>query len=68
LRRHTVDLAQVVRDVVRDFVPRAMERRIDLGYEGPDGPDVSAATCVWGEPVLLGVAREPVTGSGAAPA
>jgi len=54
LRRHTVDLAQVVRDVVRDFVPQAMERRIDLGYEGPDGPDVSAASCVWGEPVLLG--------------
>ena len=31
-----VDLAAVTLAVVRDFVPRAMERRIDLGYEGPD--------------------------------
>lgn len=36
IRRQTVDLAQVVRDVVRDFVPAAIERRIDLGYEGPE--------------------------------
>jgi two-component system sensor histidine kinase TctE len=40
----------VTRAVVRDFVPRAIERRIDLGYEGPDaGPD----TRLQGEPVLL---------------
>ena len=54
LHRQTVDVAQVVRNVVRDFVPRAMERRIDLGYEGPDGPDASPASWVMGEPVLLG--------------
>ena len=49
-RHQPVDLAAVTRAVVRDFVPRAMERRIDLGYEGPDaGP----ATRMVGEPVLL---------------
>ncbi len=49
-RHQPVDLAAVTRAVVRDFVPRAMERRIDLGYEGPDaGP----TTRLVGEPVLL---------------
>jgi two-component system sensor histidine kinase TctE len=37
LRKTPVDLAQHHhRAVVRDFVPRAMERSIDLGYEGPE--------------------------------
>ncbi len=54
LRRHRVDLAAVTRAVVRDFVPRALERGIDLGYEGPQRTDTSAATEVLGEPVLLG--------------
>jgi two-component system sensor histidine kinase TctE len=50
-RHHAVDLAALTRAVVRDFVPRAIERRIDLGYEGPEaGP----ATRLVGEPVLLG--------------
>ncbi len=31
-----VNLARLAADTVRDFVPRAMEKRIDLGYEGPD--------------------------------
>lgn len=54
LRRQPLNLAAVTRAVVRDFVPRAMERGIDLGYEGPDGSESSAATQVLGEPVLLG--------------
>jgi hypothetical protein len=29
-----VDLALLARDAVRDFVPRALERQIDLGFEG----------------------------------
>jgi two-component system sensor histidine kinase TctE len=33
-----VDLAALARETVRDFVPKAMDKRIDLGYEGPDGP------------------------------
>ena len=61
--RHVgVDLAAVTRAVVRDFVPRAIECRIDLGYEGPaaadrDGVGNSGApgsTWLVGEPVLLG--------------
>ncbi len=31
-----VDLAALTRETVRDFVPKAMDKRIDLGYEGPD--------------------------------
>jgi two-component system sensor histidine kinase TctE len=31
-----VNLARLATETVRDFVPRAMEKRIDLGYEGPD--------------------------------
>jgi two-component system sensor histidine kinase TctE len=49
-RHQTVDLAAVTRAVVRDFVPRAIERRIDLGYEGPDAHE---STRLLGEPVLL---------------
>lgn len=53
-RHETVDLAAVTRAVVRDFVPRAIERRIDLGYEGP-GSDANGAgaTRLRAEPVLL---------------
>ena len=44
-------MALLTRTVLRDFVVRAMERRIDLGYEGPEsGPQVR----LNGEPVLLG--------------
>lgn len=50
LRRERVDLAALVRDTVRDFVPKAMDKRIDLGYEGPeDEREVS----VDAQPVLL---------------
>ncbi len=31
-----VNLARLARETVRDFVPRALDKRIDLGYEGPD--------------------------------
>jgi two-component system sensor histidine kinase TctE len=34
-----LDLAEITRETVRDFVPRAMEKRIDLGYEGPSDGD-----------------------------
>jgi two-component system, OmpR family, sensor histidine kinase TctE len=39
LRRVPVDLAAVTRSVVLDFVPRALDRGIDLGYEGPGALD-----------------------------
>ena len=52
-RRERVDIAEVTRAVVRDFVPRAIERRIDLGYEGPQTQDGDQDTQLNGEPVLL---------------
>ena len=51
LRRVPVDLAGLTREVVQDFVARAMERHIDLGYEGPESGTPAA---LLGEPVLLG--------------
>ncbi len=33
-RREPVALDELAKEVVRDFVPRAMDKRIDLGYEG----------------------------------
>jgi two-component system sensor histidine kinase TctE len=52
LRREPVNLAEIAIDTVRDFVPRALERRIDLGYDGVV-PDDSRLR-VHGQPVLLG--------------
>ena len=51
MRRVPLDLAEITRAVVRDFVPKAMDRRIDLGYEGPESDDQAL---LMGEPVLLG--------------
>ena len=50
-RLQEVRLARLAREVVRDFVPRAMDKRIDLGYEGPDGDD--SATRMLGQPLLI---------------
>jgi two-component system sensor histidine kinase TctE len=50
LRHQSVNLAEVVKEAVRDFVPKAMEKRIDLGYEGPSADDT---TLLSGQPVLL---------------
>ena len=50
LQRERVDLAQVCIDAVRDFVPRALAKRIDLGYEGPRD---TAATPLLAHPVLV---------------
>jgi two-component system sensor histidine kinase TctE len=52
LKREPLDLAEIAIDTVRDFVPRALERRIDLGYDGVV-PDDSRLR-VKGQPVLLG--------------
>jgi two-component system sensor histidine kinase TctE len=50
LRRQDVDLAEITMETVRDFVPRAMEKRIDLGYEGPES---GAAAHLSGQAVLV---------------
>lgn len=56
LRLQPVDLAASAREVVRDFVPQALEAGIDLGYEGPgeDGVALVGTTAVLAEPVLAG--------------
>ncbi|MCW5633420.1 MAG: sensor histidine kinase N-terminal domain-containing protein [Rubrivivax sp.] len=55
LKPQWVDLAAIARAVVRDFVPRALERRIDLGYEGPeDDLGMPKPAFLMAEPVLLG--------------
>lgn len=49
-----VNMARVATEVVRDFVPRALEKRIDLGYEGPSvGARHEPTLMVQGQPVLL---------------
>jgi two-component system sensor histidine kinase TctE len=50
-RRVEVNLADIAIETVRDFVPRALEKRIDLGYEGPD-PELSGLS-VLGHPLLI---------------
>jgi two-component system, OmpR family, sensor histidine kinase TctE len=45
------DLVALTRDVVQDAIPRAMEKRIDLGYEGLQVGDVSAV--VQANPTLI---------------
>ncbi len=51
LPRQSVDVAQLVIDVVRDALPRAMERNFDLGYEGLEAGDARAS--IDGYPALL---------------
>ncbi len=46
-----VDLAKLARELVQDFVPLALARAIDLGFEGPEPP--AAATRIIGVPVAL---------------
>ena len=45
------DLAQLTMEVVRDFLPRAMDKQIDLGYEGAEPG--SAGVRIDGNPTLL---------------
>ncbi|MFT4241408.1 MAG: sensor histidine kinase N-terminal domain-containing protein [Acidovorax sp.] len=51
IARQPCDLARLVIEVVRDSVPRALEKRIDLGYDGAE----PGAPGVWvdGNPTLL---------------
>ncbi|HXD07024.1 MAG TPA: sensor histidine kinase N-terminal domain-containing protein, partial [Burkholderiaceae bacterium] len=45
-----INLSRLATETVRDYVPRALEHRLDLGYEGPDAEH---CTRVLGHPVLL---------------
>ena len=53
-RREPVNLAELATETVRDFVPRALDKRIDLGYEGPD-PNRSEqpGLILLGHPLLI---------------
>jgi two-component system sensor histidine kinase TctE len=53
--KQQISLAGLATETVRDFVPKALEKRIDLGYEGPGGSASGNAgrLAVWGDPVLL---------------
>ena len=46
------NLAALATETVRDFVPRAMEAGIDLGYEGPEA-SAAHALRLTGQPVLV---------------
>jgi two-component system, OmpR family, sensor histidine kinase TctE len=55
-QHQAVNLARLATETVRDFVPRALEKGIDLGYEGPDtgrGASGGSRALVVGHGVLL---------------
>ncbi len=47
-----VNLTRLATEAVRDFVPRALEKRIDVGYEGPE-PNAPNHLMVHGHALLL---------------
>ncbi len=51
-RVQSFDLARLATEAVHDLVPKAMDKRIDLGYEGPE--DGQALPPLCGQPVLVG--------------
>lgn len=42
-----LDLASLAREAVQDFVPRALAKRIDLGFDGPDRCELQVAGQPW---------------------
>ncbi|MEP6506097.1 MAG: ATP-binding protein, partial [Betaproteobacteria bacterium] len=50
-RQQEVHMVKLATEVVRDFVPRAMDKRIDLGYEGPEADPASPR--LVGQPMLV---------------
>ena len=54
LRRQRVDLQAIAFETVEDFVQRALDQRIDLGYEAPPAPPPGRAPIeLLGQPVLI---------------
>jgi two-component system sensor histidine kinase TctE len=51
LAKQRVDLVHIVSEVMADSVPRALEKQIDLGYEGPAAGE--QATQIEGNSTLL---------------
>ncbi|MFZ5550796.1 MAG: sensor histidine kinase [Pseudomonadota bacterium] len=50
-RAQDYSLVRLATDTVQDFVPRALDRRIDLGYEGPESSD--NVPRLHGQPLLV---------------
>lgn len=42
-----IDLAALARDVTQDFVPQALERHIDFGFDGPDSSVLQVSGQRW---------------------
>ena len=51
LAKQSLDMVLIASEVMADSVPRALEKQIDLGYEGP--PAGGQATLLEGNPTLL---------------
>ena len=51
LAKQSVDMVQIVAEVMADSVPRALEKKIDLGYDGPAAGEKSNQ--LEGNPTLL---------------
>ena len=47
-----VNLVRLARETVRDFVPKALDNRIDLGYEGPEDGQALHGRLI-GQPLLV---------------
>jgi two-component system, OmpR family, sensor histidine kinase TctE len=55
-QQQVIDLNELATETVRDFVPRALEKRIDLGFEGAEAVAASRhrqGPLVLGHPLLL---------------
>ncbi len=51
LAKQRVDLVLIASEVMADSVPRALEKKIDLGYDGPEAGEL--ASQLMGNPTLL---------------
>ncbi len=51
LAKHPVDMVEVISEAIQDSLPRALEKRIDLGYEGP--PEGEAASHLQANATLV---------------
>ncbi|MDQ3058983.1 MAG: sensor histidine kinase N-terminal domain-containing protein [Pseudomonadota bacterium] len=51
LPKHRLDMVDIASEVMADSVPRALDKKIDLGYDGPEPGDPS--THMEGNPTLL---------------
>lgn len=47
MQREPLDLAGLARETMQDFVPRALSRRIDLGFDGPDRCELKVDGLPW---------------------